>query len=108
MINKNDYESRFTSYLKHINGDGQTIQNLFDVFNDMQSEIKGLKAYIETLITRFNQTSEKMIERKVEAKVEKIEKQMARDIWKNLKNSDSYKRSVNSKASMLAKKWRKL
>lgn len=108
MIDNNDYEARFKSYLKHINGDGQTIQNLFDVFYDMQSEIIGLKAYIETLITRFNETSEKMIERKVEAKVEQIEKQMARDIWQNLKNSDSYKRSVISKASILAKKWSKL
>ena len=43
MIDKNDYEARFTSYLKHINGDGQTIKNILDVFNDMLERIKGLE-----------------------------------------------------------------
>lgn len=43
MIDKNDYEARFTSYLKHINGDGQTIKNLLDVFNDMLEKIKELE-----------------------------------------------------------------
>ena len=42
MIDKNDYEVRFKSYLKHINGDGQTIQNLLDVF-DMLEEIEELE-----------------------------------------------------------------
>ena len=43
MIDKNDYEARFKSYLKHTNGDGQTIQNLLDVFNDMLQKIKDLE-----------------------------------------------------------------
>lgn len=48
MIDKNDYEARFKSYLKHINGDGQTIQNILDVFNDMLERIKGLeRAYAQ-------------------------------------------------------------
>ena len=43
MIDKNDYEARFASYLKHINGDGQTIKNILDVFNDMLEKIKELE-----------------------------------------------------------------
>ena len=40
MIDKKDYEARFNSYLKHINSDGQTIKNLFDVFNDMLKDCR--------------------------------------------------------------------
>lgn len=42
MIDKNDYEARVKSCLKHINEDGQTIQNLLDVF-DMLEEIEELE-----------------------------------------------------------------
>ena len=55
MIDKKDYETRFNSYLKHISGDGQTIKNLMDVFNDMLDEIASLNNTYEMRVEEIRQ-----------------------------------------------------
>lgn len=80
MIDKKDYEARFNSYLKHINSDGQTIKNLFDVFNDMLEEISslaeridsqnnGLKVMYENSIKALEERQQQEIEKRYSLKV---------------------------------------
>lgn len=69
MIDKKDYVARFTSYLKHINGDGQTIKNILDVFNDMQKEIEEIKEEMSKRDAKFYERIRE-IEKEFEEKTE--------------------------------------
>ena len=77
MIDKKDYETRFNSYLKHISGDGQTIKNLMDVFNDMLDEIASLNNVYEMRV--------KEIEQRHDNDIKKLEDEKQREIDKRFK-----------------------
>lgn len=74
MIDKKDYETRFNSYLKHINGDGQTIKNLMDVFNDMLDEIASLNNTYEMRTEEIRQQYKEYAQELEDEKQREIDK----------------------------------
>lgn len=82
MINKNDYEKRFTSYLKFIQTDGMTMKNILEVFTDMNSEIERLQLKYERM------------DRDYRFRIDEIEKEhrenLTKEVEKKLAAKDKY------------------
>lgn len=104
MIKRNDYRSRFNSYLKYINGDGQTILNLLNVFDDMENEINDLNTEKRDLRQRFEENTEKVASQKYYEKVDELRKQIKAEVLETIKESPEYKRSVASRAAAMVRK----